>query len=258
MKYLLLISICFVCICPSISQAQAPKKSPAAAQRKVNRPQKKPAPVPSPQTREKSRDEPIPKIDKLGIIIKRLSTWWDGKWPASSRATLVKVERDLLKFLRNKSSGSEAKLEVVKLDSAEEATSKGITLLYAIDYREEGVEIEEKDFPFTKVKGGTADISCTFERIDQLNIATNWDNLSIDVRGYVWGNPYADFSEQAERRQLIFLANFVSAIPVLEITRRSKNSALTVKLTQPSSPVGAQSTELTAADTKLDPSRIGD
>jgi hypothetical protein len=203
------ITLCFILF--SGVEAQQRKKR-AQPQQKTNPPQKT-----AEQATSESRIDSGPRvtIDRVGITFTRLAAWWNGKWPSSYEASLNRVETDLLKFLKSKSSSSDPKLELVKVNNVEEARTRGIPLIYAVDYREEAAELKADD-----VIGSTSDIFCTFQRVDQLDVATNWDGLSVAAKGFVWGSPY----NQMIRRELVFLADFLTAIPILEVSNRQPRS----------------------------------
>lgn len=169
------------------------------------------------------------KIEKIGLIFARLSSWGIGRWP-SGLVTLEDTEKELLAELKRKSSGSDNKSEIIKVKDLEEARTKDIKIAYVIDYHEEAGEFQTTDLAV----GTSTDIFCSFKRADQTGIATNWDNLKIakfgkDLDLKVEKKPGLNVSftfrglyGEAALRQALFRMTFVfdtaDAVPVLKVS----------------------------------------
>jgi hypothetical protein len=160
---------------------------------------------------------PEQKFGKVAVVFTRLSSWGVGRWPDIS---LDRIEQGLLAQLKEKTSKSDKKLEVVKVKDLAEAKAQGIPIVYAIDYYE-----QEDGFKETTLAEGTCtDIFSVFKRLDQTSITTNWDNLKLDVlckdMNLRIDSPVKARGKYAEYplRNLVFEFEFPKAIPVLEIS----------------------------------------
>jgi len=141
-------------------EQQAPQSQPSQPQPTVNKPQAK----------------KVVKIEKIGVIFSSFSSWGEERWKLSfSRDN---VEKELLEALKDKSSKSAQKPEVIKVKDVEEARTQGIQIVFALDYSEKAGGYND----MVIADGTCTDIFCTLKRADQSDLATSWDNLSITQR----------------------------------------------------------------------------
>ncbi|HKQ72924.1 MAG TPA: hypothetical protein VJ810_04290 [Blastocatellia bacterium] len=159
--------------------AQTQKKSEQPVVDKAGR-QEQQAPQSHPSQNQAAASTPkakkAVKIEKIGVIFSNFSSWGEGRWKLSFSRN--EVEKELLEALKDKSSKSTRKTEVIKVKDAEEAQTQGIQIVFALDYSEKAGGYND----MVIADGTCTDIFCALRRVDQSDLTTNWDNLSITKR----------------------------------------------------------------------------
>jgi hypothetical protein len=164
------------------------------------------------------KDEPDPQLAGIGIIFKRIV---DRLMKEDAIAT------GLRNILEEKSSSSDKKLRVITLKEAGDAEKEGVQVIFAIEY----LTAKGKYFDRGAVGYGT-DSKCTFERVDQAQLATNWDSLIVEKKSSEMeikgmddgpaigiGGPLAELMLYGVLRK-----SFNDAIPVLKVLKPAAKS----------------------------------
>lgn len=156
-----------------------------------------------------------PQIDGIGIIFKKVS---DRMFEEDAVAT------GLRNLLEKKSSSSDKKLRVVTIKDVADAEKEGVQMVFSVEY----LASQGKYFDRGAIGYGT-DIKCTFERMDQEKLSTNWDRLTIEkkssemeIKGtgsFGIGGQLAELALYRAIRE-----SFNDAIPVLKILKPAAKS----------------------------------